>query len=118
MTTRARPTLKRLTPATTGQTAAVPAAPTGAVGGRKGVAEGVPTACRPDPHGDDGRRPVAWLHITAPGRGTVPSARSWCLCGRDRFTTGHNRVLALIDDHDHHRTHCPRRTASQEGQAA
>ncbi|WP_328770406.1 hypothetical protein [Streptomyces sp. NBC_00286] len=87
-----------------------------AVGDRKGVAEGVPTAVHPDPRRGDGRYPVAWLHIVAP-RGAVPTATSKCLCGRDRSAIGHARVLALITDHEAHRDTCPLRTP-QEGRAA
>ncbi|MEU3881795.1 hypothetical protein [Streptomyces californicus] len=81
------------------------------------VAEGVPSAVRPDLLWDDGRRPVAWLHIAAPGRGTTPSAHSWCQCGRDLFAAGQARALALVTDHAQHRTSCPLRN-SQEGKAA
>ncbi|MER6255720.1 hypothetical protein ABT224_30645 [Streptomyces sp. NPDC001584] len=74
----------------------------------KVVAEGVPSSVRPDPHADDGRRPVAWLHIVAPpSYGASPSVRSWCSCGRDIFAAGLVRALALIDDHVQHRTTCP-----------
>ncbi|AJP03000.1 hypothetical protein TU94_17465 [Streptomyces cyaneogriseus subsp. noncyanogenus] len=59
---------------------------------------------------------MAWLHIVAPGR-AVPTATSRCECGRDRSAIGRTRVLALIDDHEHHRTACPLRT-TQEGRAA
>ncbi|MFJ4568275.1 hypothetical protein ACIP4U_32310 [Streptomyces caelestis] len=87
------------------------------MGEPKGAArKGVRTACSSDPHGDDGRRPVAWLHIVAP-RGTVPTATSRCACGRDRSAVGKPRVLALIDDHAAHRDACPLRN-SQEGRAA
>ncbi|MEU3085563.1 hypothetical protein ACWCQ0_21185 [Streptomyces massasporeus] len=77
---------------------------------RKGVRTGS------DPHGGDGRHPVAWLHIVAP-RGAVPTATSRCACGRDRSAVGKPRVLALIDDHNAHRNACPLRS-SQEGRAA
>lgn len=83
----------------------------------KVVAEGVPSSVRPNPLADDGRRPLAWLHITAPGRGVTPSVRSWCACGRDLFAAGQRRALALIDDHTEHRTHCPL-LVPQEGKAA
>ncbi|MFE2466788.1 hypothetical protein [Streptomyces mirabilis] len=86
------------------------------VGEPKGVAEGVPTAVRPDPQQGDGRYPVAWLHICAP-RGAVPTATSKCLCGRDRSAVGRARVLALITDHEAHRDTCPLRTP-QEGRTA
>ncbi|MFE1323693.1 hypothetical protein [Streptomyces sp. NPDC058741] len=88
-----------------------------AVGEPKGAArKGVVSALRSDPHRDDGRRPVAWLHITAP-RGAIPTATSTCACGRDRSAIGKPRVLALIDDHTAHRNTCPLRS-SQEGRAA
>ncbi|GGR86857.1 hypothetical protein Snoj_66490 [Streptomyces nojiriensis] len=86
-------------------------------GALKVVAEGVPSSVRPDPHTDDGRRPVAWLHIVAPGRGVTPSVRSWCACGRDLFAAGQRRALALIEDHVQHRSLCPL-LISQEGKAA
>ncbi|MFE2141719.1 hypothetical protein ACFXA3_08185 [Streptomyces sp. NPDC059456] len=73
----------------------------------KVVAEGVPSALRSDPRWDDGRRPLAWIHITAPGRGVTPSVRSWCVCGRDLFAAGQRRALALIADHEQHRAACP-----------
>jgi hypothetical protein len=96
---------------------AEPASPAPAVGDPKGVAEGVRTALGSNPHGDDGRRPIAWLTINAPGRGAIPTATSWCACGRDRSAVGIRRVLALVADHDTHRTACPLRN-SQEGRAA
>ncbi|RCG20945.1 hypothetical protein DTL70_21160 [Streptomyces diacarni] len=67
--------------------------------------------------GADGRRPVAWLHITAPGRGATPTATSRCACGRDRSAVGHRKVLTLIEDHTTHRTTCPTLTRT-EGRAA
>ncbi|MFH8888323.1 hypothetical protein [Streptomyces sp. NPDC017949] len=102
---------------TTDPRTAEPTTTTGGRGAPKVVAEGVPSVLRPNPHGDDGRRPVAWLHITAPGRGTSPSVRSWCACGRDLFAAGQRRALALIADHAEHRTLCPRITP-QEGRKA
>lgn len=86
-------------------------------GAPKVVAEGVLPAVRSGPGWDDGRRPVAWIHITAPGRGTAPSVRSWCACGRDLFAAGQRRALALIADHEQHRTLCPH-IAPQEGRNA
>ncbi|WP_234330100.1 hypothetical protein [Streptomyces viridochromogenes] len=87
------------------------------MGEPKGVArQGVRTAVGADPHGDDGRRPIAWLHIVAP-RGVIPTATSKCACGRDRSAIGKPRVLALIDDHAAHRDACPLRNP-QEGRAA
>ncbi|MGY1499833.1 hypothetical protein ACW4TU_25190 [Streptomyces sp. QTS52] len=90
---------------------------TPAVGEPNGAArKGVPSALRPESQYDDGRRPIAWLHITAP-RGAVPTATSKCACGRDRSAVGHTRVHALIDDHTAHRDSCPLRT-NPEGRAA
>ncbi|MGW5850501.1 hypothetical protein ACWFQ8_21565 [Streptomyces sp. NPDC055254] len=84
-------------------------------GAPKVVAEGVPSSVRPDPHADDGRRPVAWLHIVAPpSHGASPSVRSWCSCGRDLFAAGRARALALIADHAEHREACSRLTPRRE----
>ncbi|MFH8617900.1 hypothetical protein ACH4E8_22910 [Streptomyces sp. NPDC017979] len=97
-----------------------PAEPTRATDGRsapKSAAEGVVSASRPDPHPtSDGRTIVGGLHIVAPGRGTTPTARSWCACGRDLYAVGHRRTLDLIADHAHHRDVCPHH--NQEGRAA
>ncbi|NEC92494.1 hypothetical protein [Streptomyces sp. SID12501] len=107
---------KSLTGPSTNPRAAEPTAPRTAMGEPKGVAEGVPNAVRPNPPHSDGRYPVAWLHICAPGRAT-PTATSRCECGRNRSAVGHPRVLALIDDHTAHRDTCPLRTTT-EGRAA
>ncbi|MFD5162829.1 hypothetical protein ACFWMJ_33030 [Streptomyces hawaiiensis] len=116
MNAQPRP-LKSITGPPAGPLAARPPAPRPTVGEPESAArQGVRTACSPDLHGDDGRRPVAWLHIVAP-RGTVPTATSRCACGRDRSAIGKPRVLALIDDHTAHRTVCPLRHP-QEGRAA
>ncbi|WP_327362907.1 hypothetical protein [Streptomyces sp. NBC_01296] len=104
-----------LTPS--GASPAEPAPAPAGSGAPKVVAEGVPSVLRSDPHGDDGRQPVAWLRITAPGRGVTPSARSWCACGRDLFAAGQARALALIADHEQHRELCPHITP-QEGRKA
>ncbi|MET7692083.1 hypothetical protein ABZT06_29575 [Streptomyces sp. NPDC005483] len=104
-------------PPASAEQAAELASPAVAVGDPKSAAEGVRTALGTDPHGDDGRRPIAWLNIRAPGRGTIPTATSWCACGRDRSAVGIRRVHALIADHDSHRATCPLRN-SQEGRAA
>ncbi|MGW7364635.1 hypothetical protein ACWGI8_14695 [Streptomyces sp. NPDC054841] len=118
MTSRAPSPLKSH-PSTTDQPhAAASVKVPAAVGAPKGAArKGVPSALRSGPHPGDGRRIVAWLHISAPGRSTVPTATSRCACGRDRSTVGHRRVLALIQDHEQHRDVCPLRT-SQEGRNA
>lgn len=116
MNTPSRPLLKSITGTPTVPRPAEPAAPRTAVGDRKGVAEGVPTAVRPDPYPGDGRYPVAWLSICAP-RGATPTATSKCLCGWDRSAIGHTRVHALVQAHTDHRDACPLRTP-QEGRTA
>ncbi|MFD9724261.1 hypothetical protein [Streptomyces sp. NPDC059072] len=103
---------------TTGPRSAEPASAPDASSAPKVVAEGVLSALRSDPRWDDGRRPVAWLHISAPGRGVTPSVRSWCACGRDLFAAGQRRALALIADHEQHRTDCQRISTPQEGRKA
>ncbi|MFB7917865.1 hypothetical protein [Streptomyces sp. NPDC056061] len=95
-------------------TAARSPRPTRAVGARKAVAEGVPSGSAPQV--GDGRRPIAWLTITAP-RGATPTATSTCDCGRNFFAAGHRKVLALIDDHARHRDLCPLH-ATEERNAA
>ncbi|MCX5605380.1 hypothetical protein OOK29_45415 [Streptomyces phaeochromogenes] len=116
MSTPTRPSLKSLPATPSDLRAAAQAVPGPVVGEPKGVAAGVRTALRPDPRSNDGRYPVAWLHISAP-RGAVPTATSKCLCGRDRSAVGRTKVLALITDHTAHRDACPLRT-TQEGRAA
>ncbi|WP_405673741.1 hypothetical protein [Streptomyces canus] len=116
MNTPARSPLEGQPPASGGQVAELPS-PAPAVGAPKGVAEGVRSALGADPNGDDGRRPIAWLNIRAPGRGTIPTATSWCACGRDRSAVGIRRVQALIADHTTHRDTCTLRNP-QEGRAA
>ncbi len=64
----------------------------------------------------DRRRPVAWLHITAP-KDEAPTATSVCACGRNRRVTGQADVLALQESHTAHRDSCPLRTPT-EGRAA
>ncbi len=119
MNTTPRPRLKSLTPTTTGPRPAEPAAPQADLGEPKGVAAGVPTAVRPDPLRDDGRRPVAWLHITAPPSwGVTPAARSWCTCGYERQAIGRAAVLQLVAAHGEHRTVCPLLNPMSEGRAA
>ncbi|MFF8843795.1 hypothetical protein ACF08N_13915 [Streptomyces sp. NPDC015127] len=119
MTTPANAPLKSPTGQPTGTAAAEPAAPASGGGAPKVVArQGVLSAVRPDQQPGDGRYPVAWLHISAPGRGAIPTATSRCTCGRDRSAVGHRQVHALIADHTAHRDLCPLRTASQEGRTA
>jgi hypothetical protein len=115
-TPRPRPAGKSIPRTTMGPHAAEPAAPRTAESDPKGAAEGVPIALRPDPQQGDGRYPVAWLHISAPG-GATPTATSKCQCGRDRSAVGKARVLALIKDHEAHRDECPLRTP-QKGRTA
>ncbi|MFF3840777.1 hypothetical protein [Streptomyces sp. NPDC001930] len=54
------------------------------------------------------------LHITLPDRKTIPTATSRCQCGRDLFTVGHRKVLALVADHTAHRDLCPLLTEGRE----
>ncbi|WP_234048323.1 hypothetical protein [Streptomyces liliifuscus] len=116
MSARRHPPLKSITPTPDGPQDAPQPVDAPAVGDPKGVAEGVPIAVRPDPQTGDGRYPVAWLTISVPYR-AVPTATSWCACGRDRNATGDADVWALIADHEAHRDTCPLRT-TQEGKAA
>ncbi|MFF7438695.1 hypothetical protein [Streptomyces sp. NPDC008122] len=76
-----------------------------AVGAGKAVAEGVPSGS--DPHPADGPRILAMLHIGAPGRNAMPTAHSWCSCGRDLKAFGHQQITRLTDDHARHRDRCP-----------
>ncbi|MEV7447133.1 hypothetical protein AB0O22_39350 [Streptomyces sp. NPDC091204] len=100
---------------TTGPRSAEPTVALDGSGAPKVVAEGVPSSVRHDPDADDGRRPVAWLHIVAPpSYGPSPSVRSWCSCGRDLFAAARARALALIADHEQHRTVCSRLTQRKE----
>lgn len=110
------PRSKSLTAPPDNPRAAEPAAVRPAVGVPRVVAEGVPTAVHPEPQYGDGRHISGCLTIRAP-YGATPTATSWCACGRDLFAIGHNRVLALTEDHTAHRDACPLRTAS-EGRAA
>ncbi|MFJ3726963.1 hypothetical protein ACIPYQ_30970 [Streptomyces sp. NPDC090045] len=118
MTTHPHPPLEGSTSRPARPSPAEPTLPRDGSGALKVVAEGVHSSVRPDPRADDGRRPVAWLHIVAPGRGVTPSVRSWCACGRDLFAAGQTRALALIDDHVQHRTLCPLLNTNLEGREA
>ncbi|MER6503217.1 hypothetical protein ABT218_28625 [Streptomyces sp. NPDC001455] len=113
MTTRPRPTLKSLPATPTGPRSAKPTSATSGSSAPKDVGrKAVPSSVCPGPQVGDGRRPIAWLTITAP-RGATPAATSVCDCGRNLFAAGHRRVLALIDDHTRHRTLCPLRTTEE-----
>ncbi|MFF1557703.1 hypothetical protein [Streptomyces sp. NPDC058279] len=117
MTAREHPPANSPTKTPAGISPAEPAPTPHGPGAPKVVAEGVLSSVRPDPRADDGRRPIAWLHITAPGRGTTPTVRSWCWCGRNLFAAGQTRALALIADHDRHRTTCPLRADDRSAAA-
>ncbi|CAM5226418.1 hypothetical protein GCM10010343_42960 [Streptomyces avidinii] len=117
MTTHPHPPLEGPTHIPAGTSPAEPAPAPDGRSALRVVAEGVPSSVRPDPHADDGRRPIAWLHINAPGRGVTPSVRSWCRCGRDLFAAGQRRALALVDDHNVHRTICPLRADDRSAAA-
>jgi hypothetical protein len=112
MSTPRRPRLKSLPPPPTGPSTAEPIPAASDSGAPKDVAEGVPSSVRPDKQTGDGRYPIAWLTISAP-RGAVPTATSICECGRNLFAAGRNKALALIDDHNRHRTRCPLRTTEE-----
>ncbi|GAA2466574.1 hypothetical protein [Streptomyces macrosporus] len=116
MTAPTRPPLKSLARAVHRPHTAQPATPAETVGGPKDVGRR-PSSLRSDPQQGDGRFPIAWLHVTAPGRGAVPTATSKCLCGHDRSAVGHRKVLALIDAHTHHRDVCPLRTTERRNAA-
>ncbi|MFD8690780.1 hypothetical protein [Streptomyces sp. NPDC059651] len=103
-------------PPRTGLSIAEPAPASSGGGAAKGVAEGVPTAGRPDQQTGDGRYPIAWLTISAP-RGAIPTATSICECGRNLFAAGRHKALALIADHADHKARCPLR-ADQKGAVA
>ncbi|MFD5346016.1 hypothetical protein ACFWJY_20170 [Streptomyces anulatus] len=113
MSSHPRPPLKCLPATDLG--IAEPAPATSGSGAPKVVAEGVPTAVRPDQHTGDGRWVVGFLRISAPGRNARPAAESFCSCGRHETARGQAHVLALIDDHSAHRATCPFQT---EGRTA
>lgn len=91
-----------------------------AVGAPEGAArQGVPSAPGSNRQQGNGRYPIAWLHITAPPDWqAMPTATSKCSCGRDRSAVGRRRVLALIADHEAHKTSCPLRSTQEEKNAA
>ncbi|MCX4765302.1 hypothetical protein OG562_30870 [Streptomyces sp. NBC_01275] len=108
-------------PATTRhlQAAPQPVDPAGACEPKVAARKGVPSARRSELCPDDGRRPVVWLHITAPPDWSVtPSGRSWCSCGYDRHAVGRAAVARLVEDHTRHRTACPRIPRTLEGGTA
>lgn len=118
MNARPHPPLKSPTRPGDGTCPAEPAPDADGPGRPRGAArQGVPIAVRTGPRPADGRQPVAWLRVTAPGRGAIPTATSKCACGRDRSAVGHRKVTALVDEHTDHRAVCPLRT-NQEGRAA
>ncbi len=101
-----------------GPSDAVSGSPGARVGGPKVAArQGVVSALRSNPLPGDGRYPVAWLSISSPRYGHMPTAASQCQCGWNRSAIGHAQVAALIGAHTAHRDTCPLRTP-QEGRAA
>lgn len=82
---------------------------TKSVGRQAAVTACPPNPQPPNPPAGDGRYPVAWLTISAPGRGATPTAHSVCECGHDRFVIGHHRIPALAQLHAAHRDVCPLR---------
>lgn len=101
-----------------GRPSAADPAPPPAAGGARGSVGRRPSTSGPEPHRGDGRYPIAWLHLTAPGHGAVPTAHSWCACGHDRSAVGHRQVLALIEAHAAHRENCPLRHRTESRTAA
>ncbi|MCX5225843.1 hypothetical protein [Streptomyces sp. NBC_00233] len=82
------------------------------MGARKVVAEGVPSGS--DPHPTNGPRILAMLHIGTAGRNALPTAHSWCSCGRDLKAYGHKQAARLATDHAGHRAECPLLTRGKE----
>ncbi|MEV5952132.1 hypothetical protein [Streptomyces sp. NPDC051993] len=113
MTTHPAPALKSLPAHADRPERADSCGPLDGGAAKDGARRASASACPPGAAYGDGRRIVALLHIVAP-RGTTPTARSRCSCGRDRTAIGRARVLDLITDHAVHRTECPLLTA-QEG---
>ncbi|RBM06620.1 hypothetical protein DEH69_26405 [Streptomyces sp. PT12] len=61
---------------------------------------------------------MACLHVYAPPDWqVVPTAHSWCQCGRDERAIGRKRVAALVAAHTAHRDTCTLHS-SQEGRVA
>ncbi|MFB7515721.1 hypothetical protein [Streptomyces sp. NPDC056144] len=83
-----------------------------AVGAEKAVGEAVPVG--PDPRPAAGPRILALLRIGAADRRAMPTARSWCSCGRDLQAFGHRQIAQLVADHTAHRSTCPLLTAGKE----
>ncbi|MFD9240836.1 hypothetical protein ACFV0D_02640 [Streptomyces sp. NPDC059556] len=54
------------------------------------------------------------LRIGAAGRNAMPTAHSWCSCGRDFKAFGHQQIAHLADDHTRHRDQCPLLTRGKE----
>lgn len=120
MSARRHPPLKSITTTPDGPHAAPQPVDGPAVGEPKGVAEGVPTAVRPDPHpgstGDPtperpGIRifaPPVYRHPHDGARwskryGHTPTAAYACSCGLTGTARGADGVAALISDYDYHR---------------
>ncbi|WP_328927662.1 hypothetical protein OG429_25955 [Streptomyces sp. NBC_00190] len=119
MSAREHPSANSPRSAAAGISLAEPALAPDGSGAPKVVAEGVLSSVRPDPRSDDGRRPVAWLHIVAPPTFSAPvRARSWCACGYERTAIGRPAVLQLVQAHNHHRAVCPLLTQQEARNAA
>ncbi|WP_329315661.1 hypothetical protein [Streptomyces sp. NBC_01262] len=119
-TTEPRPRLKSLTPTPDQPSTAEPAdTPTGRSAPKFAARQGVLSSLRPDPQADDGRWPLAWLHIVAPPSWRAPArAVSHCACGRHVEAVGRDDVLALVEAHTAHRTVCPLRNPAPERRQA
>ncbi|MEU0990689.1 hypothetical protein [Streptomyces sp. NPDC005953] len=118
MTTTAHPSLKSVPHHAQPHIAEPSVIPDGSRAPKDVARRASASSVRPHPHPTpDGRQPIAWLTIRAPGRGTTPTATSWCACGRNRSAIGHGRVLALITDHTDHQTNCPLRSTDERAAA-
>ncbi|MFF2381307.1 hypothetical protein [Streptomyces sp. NPDC058108] len=123
MSTRRHPPLKSIPTTPDGPPGAAQPVDTVAVGAPKGVAEGVPTAVRPDPHpgtagGPTPERPgirifapPVYRHPNDGARwskqyGSTPTAACACSCGLTGTATGALAVAALAADYDAHRSVC------------
>ncbi|WP_330435502.1 hypothetical protein OIC43_30970 [Streptomyces sp. NBC_00825] len=56
--------------------------------------------------------------MAPPSYSATPSARSWCECGYVRTAQGRAGVLALIEAHTEHHTHCPLLATTEGSKAA
>ncbi|WP_405912480.1 hypothetical protein OG760_13735 [Streptomyces sp. NBC_00963] len=90
-----RSTLKSLPAPSAGPSPAEPAPATTGQSAPKVVAEGVPTAVRPDPHTITVAGIWPGLHIRGLDRGAIPVADWLCACGRHERVRGRKAVTEL-----------------------